>query len=218
MLYWPNMRQIKKAKQTSVKKLPTFGGVLPYLLVIGGIIGYTASFILMFDKIKILENPHYIPSCSLNPIISCGSVMQSSQANVFGFPNPIIGLGTFAALAVIGIAILAGAKFKRWFWLGLETGLALGLAFAYWLLFESLYRIHALCPYCLAVDVVLIIVFWYVSLYVVDNHYINLSKGQLAKAYSWIRRHHLDILVLWFLILVALILKHFWYYFGKHLF
>lgn len=191
--------------------------VLPYLLLIGGIIGYACAFVIMFDKVQILKNSHYVPSCSLNPVISCGSVMQSKQANVFGFPNPFIGLGAYPAIAVVGAALLAGAKFKKWFWLMFGAGLTLGLAFAYWLLAESVYRIHALCPYCLAIDVVTIVMFWYTSLYIVDNKFIKLS-GAPARAYAWVRHHHLDILVLWFLILIGLILKHFWYYYSKRLF
>lgn len=198
------------AKNLSLQK------TLPYILLIGGLIGYICSFVIMFDKIRILNDPHYIPSCNLNPIISCGSVMQSKQANVFGFPNPFIGLGAYPVVAIIGVAILAGAKFKRWFWVGLEAGLGLSLAFAYWLLFESVYRIHALCPYCLGVDVVEITVFWYVTLYIFDNKLLRLAKGRPQKIYDWIRSHHLDILIAWLLLITAIILKHFWYYYGKH--
>jgi uncharacterized membrane protein len=195
----------------------TLAKVLPYILLIGGILGYACAFVIMFDKVKILQNPNYIPSCSLNPVISCGSVMQSKQASVFGFPNPFIGLGAYAAIAAVGGAMLAGGRFKRWFWLSFEAGMVLGLAFAYWLLVESIYRIHALCPYCLATDVVTIIMFWYLSLYLVDQKQIRLPKGKAQTIYAWIRRHHLDVLMLWFLIIIAIILKHFWYYYGQHL-
>lgn len=190
---------------------------LPYILLIGGIIGYICAFIIMFDKVKILINPHYIPSCSLNPIISCGSVMQSNQANAFGFPNPFIGLGAFPVVAVIGGAMLAGAKFKRWFWLGFNAGLLFAVGFCHWLFFESVYRIHALCPWCMVVWVVSITTFWYVTLYNIDQGFIKLPKGRSRQVYAWIRRHHLDILVAWLLIIAALILKHFWYYYGKNL-
>jgi uncharacterized membrane protein len=191
--------------------------VLPYILLIGGIIGYACAFIIMFDKIRILNNPHYVPSCDLNPIISCGSVMQSKQANVFGFANPFIGLGAFPVVAVIGLGIFAGAKFKRWFWLGLNAGLVFALGFVHWLFFESVYRIHALCPWCMVVWVVSITTFWYVTLYNIDQKHIRLPKGKTTQFYKWVRRHHLDILILWFLIIAALILKHFWYYYGQHL-
>lgn len=195
----------------------TLQKTLPYILIIGGVIGYICAFVIMFDKVRILNNPHYIPSCSLNPIVSCGSVMQSKQANAFGFPNPFIGLGAFPAVAVVGGAMLAGAKLKRWFWLTLGVGYALGLVFAYWLLFESVYRIHALCPYCLAIDIVMTITVWYLTLYLVDQKHLKLPKGKPIQAYAWIRRHHLDILITWFIIIITLILKHFWYYFGHHL-
>jgi uncharacterized membrane protein len=194
----------------------TLKKTLPYILLIAGIIGYTCAFIIMFDKVRLADNPHYVPSCNLNPIISCGSVMKTKQASAFGFPNPFIGLGAFPAVAVVGGALLAGARFKRWFWLTFEAGMLLGLAFAYWLLFESVYRIKALCPYCLGVDVVTITATWYLTLYIFDTKLIDLPKGKLSAVYAWIRRHHLDILVLWFLILIALILKHFWYYYGKN--
>jgi uncharacterized membrane protein len=190
---------------------------LPYILVVGGIIGYICSFIILFDKIQLLKNPNYIPSCNLNPIISCGSVMSSKQGSAFGFPNPFIGLGAFPILLCVGMAIFAGAKFKRWFWLGLEAGTILGLLFIHWLFFESVYRIHALCPWCMVVWVVTITTFWYVSLYNIDHKFIRLPKGKPERLYRWIRAHHMDILILWLLIIAFLILKHFWYYYGQHI-
>jgi uncharacterized membrane protein len=189
---------------------------LPYILIIGGTLGYACAFVIMYDKVQILKDPHFIPSCNLNPIISCGSVMQTKQAAAFGFPNPFIGLGAYPVLAAIGVAMLAGARFKRWFWIAMNIGIALGLAFAYWLLYESVYSIKALCPYCLAIDVVTIIMFWYVTLYNFDQKHLRLPAGKAQAAYGWVRRHHLDILILWFLIIIGLILKHFWYYYGRN--
>lgn len=203
--------------QMGIKKL-TLEKSLPYILLIGGIIGYICAFIIMFDKIEILKDPNYIPGCNLNPIIACGDVMRSDQANAFGFPNPFIGLGAFPVIAVIGGAILAGAKFKRWFWLGLNFGLLFAVGFVHWLFFQSTYRIGALCPYCIAVWMVSITSFWYVTLYNIDKLRIRLPKGRTQAAYGWIRRHHLDILVLWFLIIAGLILNHFWYYYGERIF
>jgi uncharacterized membrane protein len=195
---------------------PSLSKALPWILLIGSIIGYICAFIIMWDKVKLADNPHFVPSCSLNPVISCGNVMKSAQAHAFGFPNPFIGLGAFPAVGVVGAAMLAGARFKRWFWITLQSGYALGIIFAYWLLFESMYRIHALCPYCLGIDIVMTITFWYLTLYNIDQKNIALPKGGAQKAYAWIRRHHLDILVAWFIIVIAIILKHFWYYYGRY--
>lgn len=190
--------------------------VLPYILLVSGILGYAAAFIIMFDKLKLLDNPNYIPSCNLDPIISCGSIMMSDQATAFGFPNPFIGLGAFPVLAVVGGAILAGATFKRWFWLGLNAGLLFAVGFVHWLFFQSVYNIGALCPYCMLVWTVSITSFWYVTLYNIDQKHIRLPKGKARQLYAWVRRHHLDILVAWFVIIGALILQHFWYYYGRN--
>lgn len=194
----------------------TLPKVLPYILVIGGIIGYACAFIIMFDKVQLADNPNFVPNCNLNPVISCGSVMQSDQANAFGFPNPFLGLGGFAIVATVGAAMLAGGKFKRWFWLAVNGGLLFAAGFVLWLFFESVYRIQALCPYCMAVWVISITGFWYVTLYNIDQKALKLPK-KATKAYGWVRRHHLDLLILIFLIIGALILKHFWYYYGRNL-
>jgi uncharacterized membrane protein len=192
---------------------------LPWLLIIGGAIGLIAAFIISYDKQKLLQNPSFQPNCDLNPIISCGSVMKSAQGSAFGFPNPWIGLAAFAVLITIGVSILAGARYKRWFWLGLEAGTIFGIGFVHWLFFQSVYRIHALCPYCMAVWVVTITTFWYVTQYNLQQGHIKFPKNKLGQGIQrFIQVHHLDILVLWILIILALILHHFWYYFGKHLF
>jgi uncharacterized membrane protein len=206
----PKQKQTTDAKHTLAK-------ALPYILIIGGILGIICSFIITQDKFKLLENPNYHPLCDLNPVISCGSVMQSKQGAAFGFPNPFIGLAAFAVLITIGMAMKAGAIFKRWFWLGLELGAVFGIGFVHWLFFESVYRIHALCPYCMVVWIVTITTFWYVTLYNIEQKNIVLPKGAATTVYSWVRRHHIDILVLWLLIIAGLILKHFWYYYGHHL-
>ena len=189
---------------------------LPYILIISGLIGIIAAFAISYDQIKILQNPNYRPICDINPIISCGNVMESKEGSAFGFPNPYIGLAAFGVLLTIGMALLAGAKFKRWFWLGLEAGTIFGIGFIHWLFFESVYRIHALCPYCMAVWVITITSFWYVTLYNIDQKNIVLPK-KIRPIYPWVRKRHLDILILWFVIIAALILNHFWYYYKNYL-
>jgi len=200
----------------TVKPLAKLNRILPWLLIIGGIIGIIASVMITQEKIDLASNPNYQPVCDLNPIISCGSVMKSPQAHIFGFMNPFIGLIGFPIVVTVGMAMFAGARFKRWFWLGMQAGLTLGLALAYWLLFESVFRIRALCPYCLSVDVAMTTLWWYVSLY-------NFYHGHLRWPARWqgfgrfVKRHHADILVFWFLLVTVVILHHFWYYFGQHL-
>jgi len=194
----------------------TLQKALPYILVIGGIIGLLCSFALSYDKLQLLQNPHFVPNCNINPIVSCGSVMSSHEGSIFGFPNSFIGLAAYGAFITIGMAMLAGAKFKRWFWLGLEIGTVLGIGFVHWLFYYSVYVIHALCPYCIVIWLVSIITFWYVTLYNIDQNHIRLSSKRTRQLYGWIRKHQLDLLLIWLLIIAGLILKHFWYYYGHY--
>jgi len=202
----------KTSDKQSTKKW-TLERVLPWLLLIAGIIGLVASFTLSIEKIEVLKNPDYVATCDINPVISCGSVMRSDQAEVFGFPNPFMGLIGFSAVATVGGALLAGARFKRWFWIAFQIGLLFAIGFVHWLFFQTVYRIGALCPYCMVVWSVTIPAFWYTLLY-------NLRAGNIKTPANWsktigfLQRHHLDILIAWYLIIIVLILNHFWYYFG----
>ncbi len=188
---------------------------LPWMLIIGGIIGLFGSFILTYDKLQLSADPNFVPNCNLNPVVSCGSVLSSSEGSVFGFPNSFMGLAAFAVFVTIGVAMLAGAKFKRWFWLGLQGGVTFAVLFVHWLFYNSVYTINALCPYCMSVWVVAIITFLYVSLYNVDQGHLKIPK-KYKRIYDWVRRHHLDIMVSWLVIIALLILKHFWYYYGQY--
>lgn len=189
---------------------------LPYILLFAGIIGLAASLIILNDTFKLAANPNYHPSCSLNPIISCGSVMKSSEAHLFGFNNPYIGVAAFPVLITVGAVLLAGATLKRWFWLALNLGALLGVAFVHYLFIASVYHINALCPYCVVVWAMTIATFWYITLYNLRTGHITL-RAKLKTIAGFMQKHHLDLLILWFLIITGLILQHFWYYFGRNL-
>lgn len=186
----------------------------PWILTIAGSIAWLAAFIIMVEKIHLLKNPAYVPECNLNPIISCGSVMATVQSNAFGFPNPILGIAGFAVIITIGVLLLNGLRperVKRWFWLGLQLGTIFGVLFVHWLFFQSVYRIGALCPYCMVVWVCTITIFWYTTLYNLRTGIIKTPKGW-QKFVGWLQRHHGDILFVWLLLIATAILTHFWYY------
>jgi uncharacterized membrane protein len=189
----------------------TIKKALPFIYVIAGIIALICSFIILNDKLHILEDPNYRPSCSINPIISCGSVMQSTQSHLLGFPNPILGLAGFAAVTTLGVTMLAGAQFKRWFWLAVEGGLVLALVFVHWLFIETVYSIGALCPYCIVVWIMTIILFLYTTLHLLREGHIK-TPAKLKGVVGFVQKHHGDILALWLLLIAAAILNHFWYY------
>jgi uncharacterized membrane protein len=189
----------------------TLARTLPFILLIGGAIGVLCAAILTIEKFHLLEHPGGKLGCDLNPIVACGPVINTHQASAFGFPNPIIGLVGFGIIVTVGMALLAGATFKRWFWLGLQAGVLFGVSFVTWLQFETIFRIHALCPFCMVVWSVTIPIFWYTTLYNLRAGHIK-TPAKLRSVVSFAQKHHGDILISWFLIIIGVILHHFWYY------
>ncbi|MFF8609195.1 vitamin K epoxide reductase family protein [Streptomyces sp. NPDC015346] len=148
-----------------------------WMLVVTGAAGLLAAWVITIDKFKLLEDPGFTPGCSLNPIVSCGNIMKSEQASVFGFPNPMLGLVTYAMVIAIGVGLLAGARHRRWYWLGLNAGTFFGVGFCTWLMYQSLYEINALCLWCCLAWVATIVMFWYVTSHNVRRGVIPAPAG-----------------------------------------
>lgn len=183
---------------------------LAMLLVAAGSLGFLASFILTVDKFRMLQDPNFKPTCSINPILSCGSVMQSHQASVFGFANSLIGVSAFSALSLLGLALLAGARFSKWFWQLIQVAAIGGIIFSHWLIYQSIYVLNTLCPFCIVVWAVTIPTFLYITLYNIGSGNLGFKQGSsLAR---FLRAHHADILLAWYLLVAAMVLTHFWYY------
>lgn len=175
-------------------------------LVVAGAVGGLAAFTLSWDKVRLLEDPNAHFLCSVNVFVSCGSVMKSPQASAFGFPNSFLGVAGFAMVLAVGMGLLAGATFRRWFWLGLQVGVLAGLVLICWLIDQSLFHIGALCPYCMVVWTVMIPTFFAVTAY-------NLRSGNLGSpavaAGRLLTRHLGEVLVAAYAVVVGLILYRF---------
>jgi uncharacterized membrane protein len=175
-------------------------------VLIAGVVGLTAALTLTIEKIEMLANPAYVPSCSINPILSCGSVMVTPQASAFGFPNPLIGIVGFTVVVLSGVLAVAKTALPRWYWLGLAGGTALGVVFVHWLIYQSLYRIGALCPYCMAVWAVMIPLLVVVAAIALQP--VIASNTAVRAVYQW----RWSLVTLWFAGLILLILMQFWNY------
>jgi len=141
-------------------------------LVIAGALGLLAAFELSIEKVLTLSNPDYVPNCNVGVLVGCSINLASDQGSLFGFPNPFIGLMAWPVVITIGVAILAGAHFARWFWIGLNLGVTGALAFVIWLIAQSIYVLDVLCPWCMLTWAVTIPVFLAVTLH-------NLREGHL---------------------------------------
>lgn len=187
---------------------PVGDRMLGWVLLVAALVGEAASLTLSVERFRLAADPGYLPSCDLNPVLSCGSIMSTPQASVFGFPNPLLGVAGFAVVATAGAALLAGARLADWFWVGLHLGAVGGLVFVHWLIVQSLYVIGALCPYCMVVWVCTVVIFWYVTLESLRRWTTPGRSG----AVGVLQRYHVLPVVGWVAVIVVLIAIRFWDY------
>lgn len=182
---------------------------LAWWLTVGGLIGLLGSAALLIERIRVLQDPAYVPSCTVDAVLSCSSVMASDQAALLGFPNPILGVAAFPVVITTGVVLLAGARLPRWYWAGLQAGVTVGFTFVLWLIWQSVFSIGALCPYCMVVWAMTIPTFWFVTLRNaaagVFGAKIAASKGT-ATLQAWAG----PILLVMLLAVVALLGVQFW--------
>lgn len=194
------------------KKTQTFlNKYTPYILIACSIIGLLASLILTYDKIHVLRNPNYDPACNINPILSCGSVMKTEQASLLGMPNTIFGIMAFTALLTFGAMLAAGASVKKWIWLSAQAAATLGVAFMHYLFFQGVFRINAICPWCFATWMATIPIFVYITLTNLRLGYLG-DSNRMKRLSAWSNNNHANILITWYVIIFAILLQQFWYY------
>lgn len=175
-------------------------------LALWGAIGLLAAFTLAVERYRLLENPDGRLSCDLSPLLSCGSVMVTDQAQLLGFPNPLLGIGAFAVVITLGVQVAAGLRLPPWLLTGLAAGAVLGLVLVGWLSFQSIYRIGALCPWCMVVWAVTIpIAVWTVALAL-------RAAGPTESAGRLLWDFRVLVTMLVYLVLLVQILVHFWDY------
>lgn len=122
-------------------------------MLVSACLSLLAAFVLSVDAWVLAGDPDATFACDISSVLSCGTVAQSWQARIFGFPNAFIGLACEPVVVTIAVASLGGTRFPRWFMLTAQLVYLVGLVFAYWLFSQSLLVIGALCPWCLLVTV-----------------------------------------------------------------
>lgn len=169
------------------------------MTIVLGAIGLFASFELATEYIKTLQQTDYIPNCQLSNLVTCGPNMDSPQGSIFGFSNTILGLIGFAAPITVGVAMLAGAQFKAWFWWLYRAGLLLGIVFTFWLSYQSIFSLGTLCPWCMVVWTITIPMFFFTLFHPEAKGYVPSSPGT-QKAFAAINSWA------WVLVLVSYLL------------
>lgn len=162
---------------------------LAITLIITGVIGWYAAFALTVEKFHLLVNPDAALSCDISVLVQCKVNLESWQGSLFGFPNPIIGLAGWAAVIVVGAALLAGARFDRWFWIVFNLGVVGALALVIFLITTSIFVLGSLCPWCMVTWAATIPTFLIVTLHTLRSGTIPLpprGRAFAAAAFGWI--------------------------------
>ncbi|MFI5061851.1 MAG: vitamin K epoxide reductase family protein [Actinomycetales bacterium] len=162
---------------------------LAIFLIVAGTIGFWAAFQLTLDKLAILANPNAQLSCNFSLLVGCSKNLSSHQGAIFGFPNPLIGIACWTAVIAVGVSILAGARFAKWYWMLFNVGVVGALVLVIYLITESITVLDVLCPWCMVTWTVTIPTFWAVTFY-------NLKQGNFpvpasarrffGKLYGWV--------------------------------
>lgn len=172
-------------------------------MLVGAIGSLIASFVLSVEAYELAKNPNAILSCSVNVILNCATVAKHPTSELFGFPNPFLGLIAEPIVITVAIAGLAGVKFPRLFMFAAQIGYTLGFIFAWVLFYISFTVIQALCPWCLLVTLTTTLVWFALTRYNIRENNLYLPKDLNQRLKVSIKKDY-DKLVMWTLIAVAI--------------
>ena len=61
-------------------------------LMVTATVALASSAMLVHERLQIFIDAGHSSLCDINALLNCGTVMRTPQAELFGFPNPFIGL------------------------------------------------------------------------------------------------------------------------------
>lgn len=183
-------------------------GRIAWVLTALGAVGLVASFSLTLEYLHKLQNPNDALLCDINLFMTCGPAMQSWAGSVLGFPNILIGLIAFTLTLTTGVAMLAGARFARWYWIGYQFGILGGIVLVTFLQWFSVFELSRLCLWCMIIWAATIPLF---ILTTTDN-LVNgrLGSGAAQRAGRAIAGFAPTIVVVWYLALIGVIVAGMW--------
>jgi uncharacterized membrane protein len=155
---------------------------LAYIVIISGLVGVYCAFTLLLNRIEFYKNPDFVPPCSINPWLDCGSVMKSKWASLYGFPNTIIGMATYPLAVMTGFIMLLNKTNNRILMLVCNAIAGVGLITNFVLLYISAYLILALCPWCILAGVATSNVFFAITVYNIKNNHLIFKDQQKLQA------------------------------------
>lgn len=177
------------------------------LMLVCGAIGLVASSMLTLEYLHKLTAPEEQLLCDLNPFITCGPAMLSTAGHVLGIPNIIVGLFCFSVVVTTAMAMLAGARMRRWYWIGMQLGVLFAACLISYLQWFSVFELARLCLWCMIIWSITIPLTVAVTVW-------NMVRGHLGEGLRSFGRMIADfwwaIAVVWALCVVGMILIGMW--------
>ena len=171
-----------------------------FVMLVGSGLGLLASFVLSIEALELAKNSHAVLSCDFSSALSCSAVANHWSAAILGFPNSFIGVMTLPVMVTIAVALLAGTKFPRWFMFAAQIGVSVGFIFALWMFYMSFVEIGVLCPWCLTLDVGMLLIFGGMTRY---NILTGVITGKKVKKFV---QNDYDIVLLMIIITLAVVM------------
>ena len=133
------------------------------VMLVAGLMGLASSIMLTLEAYWSSLSRSYIPSCDINATISCSKVAASWQAALLNFqghpiPNSIIGIPVFTIICFVGFLYAFKIVLPRIIKILMWTLVLVMFGLSGWLLFQSYYAIHAFCPWCLFMDLGVVVI------------------------------------------------------------
>lgn len=179
-------------------------------MLIGAALSLVAAFVLSVESFHLAKNPDAQLSCSVNVVVNCATVAKHPSAEMLGFPNSFFGLMAEPIVMTVAIAGLVGIAFPRRFMFAAQIGYTLGLIFALYLFYLSMFVIGALCPWCLLVTASTTFVWFSITRYNIRENNLYLPRKFQQAAHRFIEKDY-DKLVLGVVIAIftaAIFLKY----------
>lgn len=171
-------------------------------LILYSVIAWLASATLVRERLELYKDSNHIASCDFGLFLSCSTIMKTDQAQLFGFPNPFIGLVGFAITGAIGVFFLMlsvmlpkwgvtaqqGAnRIPRWFLLSLQTGVTVAMCLVGFFWYTSIMVVMTLCPWCLVVWTFVIPMFFHTTAWTMANGAFGERAGSWGSRFlEWV--------------------------------
>ncbi len=121
-----------------------------WLVLAGGLLGIVGTVWQTMERLAYGAGDKGPSVCDISAIVSCTNVYSHWQSSALGVPNSLIGLPVFAFVTSAAVAALLGTVHSTRF-IAVAWGLAIFMTlFAVWYMEQTATSIGALCLFCTA--------------------------------------------------------------------